>query len=75
MEHIITDHVEVGLGTRQASGQGRQDGDARARFSGEQLRDFLIQLHLGHNDADVISFDGFDQRMQMARRGLSSRLR
>ena len=61
LEHIIAEHVEVGLGPRYASGQGRQHGDAGTGFPRQQLWNLLIQLYLGDNHADVVSFDGFDQ--------------
>ncbi len=63
LEHIIAQHVEVGLGARHAPGEGGQDGDLCPSFPCEELRNLLVQLHLGDDDTNVVTPNGFDERL------------
>ncbi len=74
LEHIIAEHVEVGLGARQASWKRGQHGDMGSGFPCQELRDFLIELHLGNDNPNVVALDSFDERMQVSCRRFSSGL-
>ena len=61
LEHIITKHVEVGLGARQSGWQRCQDDDSGVRFFCQEIGKFLTELNLRHNHFDALFFDFFNQ--------------
>ena len=47
LEHIMTEHVEIGVSSRHAARERGQYDNASARLPGEQFRQPLTELDLG----------------------------
>src|SRR5689334_24224605 len=74
LEHIIAEHVEVGLCSRQAARQGGQYDDPGTGFFREERRKLLAELDFRDDDGDTVLFDRGDQRLKMQGRRLCTRL-
>src|SRR5690349_16538290 len=75
LEHIITEHVEIGVCPGQAAGQRGQYDDAGACFPCEQFRHPLTELDLGDDGFDPLLFYRRYQLPYVNRRRFAGRLR
>src|SRR5689334_11872382 len=75
LDHIITKHVEIGVGPRQAPGKRRQDDHTCTRFPGQEFRQPLAQLNLGDDRFHLLFFYGRDQLLNVDGGRFTCRLR
>jgi hypothetical protein len=65
LEHIITEHVDIGLCIREASRESGEHYHPRTGFLGQQIRDLLTQLDFRDHDLNPFIFDLRDEAVKL----------
>ena len=65
LEHIITEHVEIGLRLGKTAGKRREHNDPDPRFFRQELGKLLAQLDFGYDRPNPLFFYGRNKMLNV----------